>query len=246
MNFERHDIEWNPDKISRFWDYISSNAAMSCKFFGLRSGDHVAAVINKSINFKELHSILDLSSGKGDVLSSCFRYLKGNQRAYATDYSVENVDCVNERFKDNPLFGGAHRLQDYPSQFSDSSFDLIIITEVVEHLNDEDLASMLSEANRLLVTGGYICITTPNDEVLEENHVMCPDCGCVFHRWQHVRTWTITSLQQLLAKYSFQPKLIRKLAWDSVLKKRILLNLAVKLNLIAPNGLVYIGKKVSS
>ena len=42
----------------------------------------------------------------------------------------------------------------------DNSIDLIICDDVLEHIENADL--FFSEANRILRTGGYICVRTPN------------------------------------------------------------------------------------
>jgi len=241
--FEVHNLEWTHDKISRFWDFISENTALNNTFFGLQAGDHVATVINRTLKFKNFRNIIDLSCGKGDVLFSCLKYLKFGQYGYGTDFSSKNIWHVNNRFKDNASFKEAHLLQNYPSPFPDGFFDLVIITEVVEHLNDQDLDLVLNESSRLLVPGGYIFITTPNNEDIDSNKVMCPDCGCVFHRWQHVRNWTLSSLQERLEQYSFYPKLVKHIAWCTPLKRRLVLNIAVKMNLVSPSGILFIGKK---
>ncbi len=243
MKFEIRHIEWTHEKIERFWNFLSENASLRRHYFGLRAGDHVASVINETVKFKRLKNVLDISCGKGDVLSSCLKYLESGQHVYGTDFSDKNIDSVNDRFKNNMLFEEAHLLKDYPSPFPDGFFDLVITTEVIEHLNDQDLNLMFKEANRLLAPGGYICVTTPNNEDLAENSVMCPDCGCVFHRWQHVRSWTAHSLQESLKQYSFHPILVKPMAWGASLKERLMLKLAVKMNLVSPSGLVFIGMK---
>ncbi|MFQ5729284.1 MAG: class I SAM-dependent methyltransferase [Waddliaceae bacterium] len=243
MKFEKHEVEWTHDKVSRFWDYISGNNALRHHFFGLQVGEHVALFINRKLKFKKFKNILDLSCGKGDILNSCLSYLKEGQNVYGTDFSEANVRHVNARFKKNSVFREAYLIQEYPIHFTSEFFNLIIITEVVEHLNDEELDAMLYEVNRLLAKDGYIFITTPNNENLEKNKVMCPDCGCLFHQWQHVRKWTSASLKKKVEQYSFRPELITPITWGSPLIKRLALRLAVQMSVLSCQGLVCIGKK---
>ncbi|HEY7484010.1 MAG TPA: hypothetical protein VH912_06060 [Streptosporangiaceae bacterium] len=40
----------------------------------------------------------------------------------------------------------------------------------------------------LLRPSGYLIVTTPNRERLASKDVLCPSCGTIFHRGQHVRT----------------------------------------------------------
>ncbi len=243
MKFEKHEVKWTHEKIDRFWKATSENSSLRNICFGLQAGRHVADLINRTIKFKQLKNILDLSCGQGDVLSFCLKYLKQGQHCYGTDFSEAQVTFVNERFKDNPFFKKAYLLQQYPSPFSDGFFDLIILTEVIEHLDDNDLDSVLEEAGRLLSPGGYFFITTPYNENLDNDKTICPDCGCVFHKWQHVRTWTSESLKTKLTCYGFDPKLIKPIAWKDSPLKRILLNLGIRINIVPPRGIVFIGKK---
>jgi SAM-dependent methyltransferase len=51
-----------------------------------------------------------------------------------------------------------------PLPFPDRSFDLIVAVEVVEHL--ENIRAVCREFQRLLVPGGHVLLTTPNNESL--------------------------------------------------------------------------------
>jgi hypothetical protein len=97
---------------------------------------------------------------------------------------------------------------------------------------------MLHETNRTLKQGGFIVITTPNNENMEENKTMCPECGCVFHRWQHQRTFSAKSLELVLRNYGFVTKIVKEIAWASPLRK-----LAGLVKPLPKNGLIYIGQK---
>jgi SAM-dependent methyltransferase len=52
-------------------------------------------------------------------------------------------------------------LRDYKLPYESDSFDVVIICEVIEHLNFNPLP-VLKEINRVLKNGGYIYISTPN------------------------------------------------------------------------------------
>lgn len=74
--------------------------------------------------------------------------------------------------------------------------------EVVEHLDNAQLSGMLSEIKRLFKPGGYVVVTTPNDEDLGAEKLICPECG--FHRWQHVRSWNSQRLRACFEEHGFQ------------------------------------------
>jgi len=245
MDFKNHQIAWTHEKISRYWDYISKNPSLSHQYFGKLFGKHVASLINKEIGFKNTPRILDLSCGRGDLLNYCLKYFNSKHLFAGTDFSHENIEAINARFLQNKQFSGSELLTRYPSQMCDGIFDLIINTEVIEHLNDDDLDSMLTEMSRLLSSNGILFVTTRLDENLDLESIQCPDCGGVFHRWQHVRSWTAEKLEQKFNQYGFAKIIIKKDKFASSLKFRIAFAIAMKLKIIPPTALIYIGRKIS-
>src|SRR6185312_3250597 len=86
--------------------------------------------------------------------------------------------------------------QDIP--FNDGMFDVVIMSEVLEHLTDTVIASTLTEVHRVLKPGGRFIGTVPADEKLSSEQVICPDCGKIFHRWGHVQEFSTDRLRSLL------------------------------------------------
>ncbi len=238
MNYEQHDIQWTSEKVSRIWDYYSSNQSYNNQYFGAQSGQFVAKLIQKKIGYQNLNRILDFSCGPGDIMEQSLKYLKEPQELYGIDFSENTVKVANNRFEGNPIFKNVTLATKLPSDFEDQYFNMVMATEVVEHLNDEELDGMLEECNRLLPSGGYIFISTPNDEDYDACKVLCPDCGCMFHRWQHLRTWTQHSLKQKIEEHGFSTNFVQPIAWASLLRK-----MAVVLKPLPKTGLVYIGQK---
>ena len=75
---------------------------------------------------------------------------------------------------------------------------------MIEHLYDDAFETLLSDVRSILKSGGVIIFTTPNDEQLENAHIFCPSCEKVFHRWQHVRSWSEAGLRQYLEERGFE------------------------------------------
>jgi SAM-dependent methyltransferase len=97
----------------------------------------------------------------------------------------------------------------------DGSFDAVVISEVLEHLDDTTLRATLVEARRVLRPTGILIGTVPADEALDEQRVVCPDCGRRFHRWGHEQTFTPSRIGGLL-KESFGSVDVRRrwfVAW---------------------------------
>ena len=82
--------------------------------------------------------------------------------------------------------------------YPDDHFDTVFCSEVLEHLDDPTLSSGLNEIARVLKPGGHLIGTVPFDEDLSTGRVVCPDCGKVFHRWGHQRSFNKDTLTSAL------------------------------------------------
>lgn len=83
--------------------------------------------------------------------------------------------------------------------FEDNSFDWIVVSEVLEHLTDDVLASTLTEVHRVLAPGGRLLGSVPSREVLGGQQVVCPCCAVPFHRWGHMQSFTPERMHGLLS-----------------------------------------------
>jgi hypothetical protein len=70
--------------------------------------------------------------------------------------------------------------------------------EVIEHLDDETLSVTLDELARVTRQCGYLIVSTPCAEDLTAAMCYCPFCDRVFHRWQHVQSFTPEALKAML------------------------------------------------
>ena len=80
----------------------------------------------------------------------------------------------------------------------DLTFDVVVMSEVMEHLDVEALSKSVREVRRVLKCGGRFIGTVPAQERLEESLVVCPECGKRFHRWGHVQSFDRERLEGLL------------------------------------------------
>ena len=246
MEYKVHDIDWTDEKVKRFWDFYNNKAALEGTWFSKMVGRGIIAFVE--MFFKIEGKILDYGIGKGHFSG----YLLENERleVAACDFSQETVNNVNAQFRDKPNFKGCFLVQGFPSTFKDGEFDTVFLIEAIEHLTDDYLLPTIAEANRILKPGGKFVVTTPNEENLDQNKIICPDCGGIFHRVQHVRSFSGQSVSQIINKYGFETvfcgatdfaqyeggKLLKKL-------KNTLLKFLKKT--YKPPHLVYIGKKAN-
>jgi ubiquinone/menaquinone biosynthesis C-methylase UbiE len=107
------------------------------------------------------------------------------------DRSVIEAPCNRQdgvRF----VYGDATRLE-----FGDESFDALTMFDVLEHITDDRRA--VSEALRVLKPGGYLLLSSPNEQwrfpYYRFMKRLCPSEEEMFAQWGHVRRGY--SLQQL-------------------------------------------------
>jgi SAM-dependent methyltransferase len=82
---------------------------------------------------------------------------------------------------------------------ADRSFDMVLCTEMLEHLDDATYQGALKEFNRIATKA--ILITVPNRENMRENVACCGSCGQPFHIWGHRRRFTPRDLQTLFPDF---------------------------------------------
>jgi SAM-dependent methyltransferase len=107
-------------------------------------------------------TVLDVGCGRGEYdedtvpVRRALRILKGKVR---TVIGID-VDTAGEK---NPFLDEFRRLDSHdPGSWplADSSIDLVLCDNVMEHIPDPD--RFFSEASRVLKDGGYFCMRTPN------------------------------------------------------------------------------------
>lgn len=81
------------------------------------------------------------------------------------------------------------------------SVDVVICTEVFEHLAPEALESGLDQIRRVLKPGALLIGTVPYRENLAENEVFCPDCRKRFHRWGHRQSFDESKMQAVISRH---------------------------------------------
>ncbi len=203
-----HKIRWTPEKVAKFWNFYANNPVYERTYFSYHAGKYLLRYLVRKIpGFMDLKNILDFGCGVGFLIKHFIslykREAKKDVKIYGLEFSKDAVDRVNDRFSSFDIFGKALYVEKLPSNFNNDFFDLITLVEVLEHLNDKELYETIKEAYRLLRVGGFIVVTVPNEEDLELNEVICPECGCVFHRWQHVRSWSTKSLREFMESNGF-------------------------------------------
>jgi SAM-dependent methyltransferase len=155
--------------------------------------------------------VLDFGCGPGFIWDHLNKNENARWQYTALEFSHDSVLTVLEKAKGHKNFKEVKHVHSLPSDLPDDHFDVILLIEVVEHLNDAYLDGTLCEVARLLKKEGVVVISTPNNEDLFQSKNYCPECGAVFHKWQHVRSWSVDSLSERLKQQGFKLRMVKTL-----------------------------------
>jgi 2-polyprenyl-3-methyl-5-hydroxy-6-metoxy-1,4-benzoquinol methylase len=203
---ESHDVVWTPEKIADTWDFFSESRATTTWYFSSHAGRWIVKQVDSMLNLRDKR-ILDFGSGRGDLLAHLFAR---GIAAEGLEFSEASARTTTQRFAGNPLFAGVTIGSE---ALAVDSFDVVFLIEVIEHLLDDQVATVLAEVHRVLAPGGRVVVTAPNAEDLTAESVRCPDCGAVFHQFQHVRTLDPRSISALFESHGFSTETAEGVYW---------------------------------
>jgi 2-polyprenyl-3-methyl-5-hydroxy-6-metoxy-1,4-benzoquinol methylase len=185
---------WTPEMVKNFWDYESQFPE---QYFTYKRSTEISRQISRFLQPGD--QLLDYGCGPGYLVD---KFMKADLKVAGLDFSEATIKSVNQSFKNNKSFLGAFKLEELLE--SNLKFDAVTVIEVVEHLYDEPLKELLNTIKSLLKPGGIAIFSTPNEEDLEKSMLLCPVTNQIYHRWQHVRSWSKESLGSYLTNYGFE------------------------------------------
>lgn len=158
----------------------------------------------------EPKSVLDAGCGEGFVVDFLARR-NPELKLVGVDLSDAAVAYANTHFGDKARFrtGSIYKLP-----FSDRSFDTVLCSEVLEHLDDPSKA--VEELKR--VARNYVLITVPLEPYFQWLNSfgrmlrLNPDAG-------HVNFWTASTFEAFIRRHFEEPVFSRKQLYQLVLAK---------------------------
>jgi len=139
----------------------------------------------------EILQVLDVGCGMGEFMD----------RLSETGANVRGVDgsdrCV-QHVKSYLASKNVHRICDHVDldhdtlPYNDSTFGIVVSLDVIEHL--ENTGFYLSEINRVLKTGGYVVISTPNYDCIQYRLVSSRD-------ERHKRVFTVETIKDEIRRF---------------------------------------------
>lgn len=136
----------------------------------------------------DCHSVLDVGAGNGMLSLAVAQKGKAVTAVDFSEVALAKVDLPTLCRSADDLAG-----------VDDLSYDLVLSTEMLEHLDDATYRGALREFSR--VARLAILITVPNRELMREHLGVCGDCGAQYHIWGHQRRFAPADLRSLFPDF---------------------------------------------
>lgn len=189
---------------NKIWDYFQNEEINSFEGSYARLYD----LIKK---FKKGDKVLNIGVGGGIFEKLAKDY---GLDVYSLDPSEETINRMQK------YLGSEHAKVGYSQDipYKDNFFDGVVMSEVIEHLNDETINATIFDVKRVLKNNAIFIGTVPYKENLDEQATICPKCGEKFHRWGHVQSFDISRMSSILKK-AFSSIVVRPkmyISWNTL------------------------------
>lgn len=190
LNISNTDRFWTPDKFTRSNIYLQYDVYKFCR---------------KLIKKAKLKSVLDIGCGTAlklmELIYPVCKNVYGINEGYIIDY-VKKKYSLNTFYKDN--------IEDSNLNLN-MKFDLIISSDVIEHLEDPD--KLLDYIKKYSHQNTFIIISTPERDITRgKNAISIP-------KKSHMREWNLKEFNKYLKSRNF-----RVLYQNTIKSYRILLD----------------------
>jgi len=183
-----HDKYWDREQVKRLsGGYVASK----------KRHDTIALYIKRnSSTSNSKPKVLNIGVGNGyleEVL------IAAGYDVFCLDPSESAIAKIGDKLgigKESCRVGGVESIP-----FDSGSFDFVVMSEVIEHLEDDVLHKGLEEVRRVLRESGTLLGTVPCNEDLTRETFRCPSCMQSFHRVGHVTSYLPKDMKDLLSRY---------------------------------------------
>ena len=209
MDYKNHIEHYKKD--AEFFDYFPHTAVSEQEM--IRRYQEYSHLYKIKRNDK----ILEIGSGAG---YSAKIFDISIAHYFPFDISTYNLRKIKEGLSSEifPVSGDVYKMP-----FTDGSFNLILLAEVLEHLGDTQMA--LTEIRRILKSGGSLIVSVPYKEII--SYQMCIHCSRPTPTNAHLHSFDEDKLNGLLNAAGFtvtkKAKCLNKVSnrfrWNLLTKK---------------------------
>jgi 2-polyprenyl-3-methyl-5-hydroxy-6-metoxy-1,4-benzoquinol methylase len=221
---EPHHVNWTDESIKEYWDVYQTHPELFRNLIfihGTTSNPTLDGIIKKACTLvPQGAKVLDVGFGNGYIIKGLA--LQGYE-CFGIDISEKNVALTQKeisedrQLKEKQVTLKAGSILDLTDRFGADFFDLVIATDVFEHLNTQTLNNGLDQINNVMKKDGKALISTPYKEILERSYVLCPECYAIFHMVGHLQSFDEKRMTELLTQHHF---VINECTADVTEKKR--------------------------
>ena len=207
--FTPHDLVWDDEKIGRYFDY--KRTANPYSYAGSGTWKYIVHfLVGRHIVAGK--TILDIGCGSGHLLRK-LRDLGGV--CYGLEVSDKSIQDSEDTNMTNITIMKA-TAREMP--FSDNQFDMVFAADVMEHILDKDIERIMLEIQRVLKQEGRLIVLVPYESAqgFQAGHVICADCGAIFHISQHVRRFDVDTLKSFFEAYGLKTEFLRVINSDTM------------------------------
>jgi SAM-dependent methyltransferase len=172
----------------RIWEHFQGASSETFAAAEPRYAAMVRAAVRRTRG--EVARALNIGAGSGGV----------ERRLLALGWQVSTLDVTAvavERLRAVGVDARQGRAEAMP--FADGNFDVVIASEVLEHISQPNRSQAILEIARVLRRHGWLIGTVPYREDLKYSETTCPACGHVFHRWGHAESFDKSKLVRELS-----------------------------------------------
>lgn len=170
-----------------------------------QSCDYIAPFVADLIDQYQPQSVLDIGSGNGSL---CGLIAQRHHNVCGMEYDKVGVELARQAYPSINFYH--YGVQDNPAllleQENREYFDLVVSTEVIEHLYSPQL--LVQYAHSVLAKNGKLILTTPYHGYLKNLALSIFDKWDDHHTvdWEggHIKFWSIKTLSTLLEGYGFK------------------------------------------
>lgn len=202
---EPQPLVWTPERVQRFWDGVRVTRLTEFNF-SRQAGRALVLAIEHLL--PPAGRVLDFGAGDGDLMALL---LERGYRVAGYEPSSTRKAALRSRF------AGVEGFEGVVDHLDEGQFDVVLMVEVIEHVLDGELDAVLQRLAAVTKSGGTLIVTTPNNEDLALGMSYDPLTNIMFHRWQHVRSFTPATLAALLRRWGFTELVTHQIGIDNAL-----------------------------
>lgn len=196
---------WTPVLVERFWTVMSRRPDAEDSYFTSIYGQSIAEWSQRNAHLQPGMRVCDWGSGWGHLALAL-----AQMGLYVT--CIDQVATLGAAAANHPAVGFVPLRE--VAEIEERSFDGAFLIETIEHLDDNAVELTLSALHRIVKPGGFLIVTTPNQENLSKNEVYCANCDSIFHPWQHVRSVSRGWLSEVAVRNGWMERYTQELEFE--------------------------------